>query len=686
MRTTLRSFLPVALLLFLLPACGGGTTQMTPEDSVADVLDDAALPDLRADESEEPADVEPLPDLPAPDLGPQPGDPCEDGNPCTFGETLLEDLTCPPGSPYTCDDGRECTDDLCNGLGDCLFQVTEGACLIDGACAAADDVAPGGCGTCQPTEDLFAWVPVADGEPCDDGDACTGDDACADGLCVGEAVSCDDENPCTADQCDPQLGCQFTPLSAVPCGTAGPCSTEGVCMDGACEGGGPLSCEDGNPCTADSCDDEEGCQHEALDGVPCDDGDLCTEGDLCVGETCEPGPELLDCNDYNECTADLCHPVSGCYHELNDNPCCNDEGVNVCDDGNICTTDSCDPDTGECFYENNSFKCNDGNPCTGPDACSQGACSGPVKDCDDGNPCTQDSCDPVEGCLNAPLDGIPCDDGLECSTGDACVAGKCEADLTGCACQPEFSPHVSKLSALAIGKDGKPGNGLDVDLHANTCSPAANCSDGVDNSLSLLSGFANEALADAVASGAVILLLEHRGFAVGGDPYVLAVYIGQSAENDCDIQAETCDYYVLAESFDDACDPIVVMDNAKVVGTQLSAGGPGYNFTFPLPLAEGVLLEVVLFHAQIQAKVTVAGGGPASLSGVLGGAISKQDMLDAIDAVPEDQLPLSKDMILSMIDMMVTNDIDSDGDGVNDAASIGLPFAAIGGKIVGTVE
>ncbi len=138
------------------------------------------------------------------------------------------------------------------------------------------------------------------------------------------------------------------------------------------------------------------------------------------------------------------------------------------------------------------------------------------------------------------------------------------------------------------------------------------------------------------------------------------------------------------DSFSPECEPLVTMDNAAVSGASLQAGGPGFNFTFPLPLAEGVLLDLVLYHAQVKAIVGFDAGGPGTLSGVLGGAVAKQDMVDAIDAVPADALPIDKDMVLSLVEMMVVPDIDSTGDGQLNAASIGLPFSAIAGTITGT--
>ena len=47
-----------------------------------------------------------------------------------------------------------------------------------------------------------------DGARCEDGDACTGADTCAAGVCVaGAPIDCDDGEPCSVDSCEPGQGC-----------------------------------------------------------------------------------------------------------------------------------------------------------------------------------------------------------------------------------------------------------------------------------------------------------------------------------------------------------------------------------------------------------------------------------------------------------------------------------------------
>ena len=71
---------------------------------------------------------------------------------------------------------------------------------------------------------------------------------------------CDDGDPCTEDSCDPVDGCVHGSVSEA-------------------------HCEDGNPCTDDVCEPWVGCVHGWNEGI-CDDGDGCTWGDRCRAGVC----------------------------------------------------------------------------------------------------------------------------------------------------------------------------------------------------------------------------------------------------------------------------------------------------------------------------------------------------------------------------------------------------------------
>src|SRR5262245_59357894 len=78
-----------------------------------------------------------------------------------------------------------------------------------------------------------------------------------------EVCDCDDGRPCTVDTCDPANG-------------------ECLHNDAACECTEAAECDDSNECTLDGCDaTTELCSHEPREGEGCDDGDACTALDTC---------------------------------------------------------------------------------------------------------------------------------------------------------------------------------------------------------------------------------------------------------------------------------------------------------------------------------------------------------------------------------------------------------------------
>ncbi len=396
------------------------------------------------------------------------GTPCDDGNACTVGETCLYG-TCGLGRgiSVSCDDDNPCTDDSCDPSTGCVNTPNTSPCDDGNACTTEDTC---GGGTCQGTP-----VECSDGNPCttdtcdshtgcahtnnsapcDDHNACTQGDHCAAGSCVGALVDCDDHNPCTNDFCSPSLSataggpsyfCQH-PYNSDPCNDGDACTVIDVCAAGLCHGSGAPNCDDGNPCTDDSCDPIQGCVH-TNNTLPCDDGNPCTVADVCSAGSCHAGAPN-SCDDGNPCTDDSCN-AAGCQHTFNTAPCEDGNACTTgdtcfngscapgtpvsCDDGNPCTTDTCHSGgcavasacvQFECRHDPNTLPCNDQNACTTGDTCGSGVCQpGTPASCDDGNPCTDDSCNPSTGCVHTN-NTAPCSDGNICTTGDHCSGGIC---------------------------------------------------------------------------------------------------------------------------------------------------------------------------------------------------------------------------------------------------------------------
>ena len=372
---------------------------------------------------------------------------CSDGDACNGAETCSAGV-CLTGTPLACDDGNACTADRCDaGLG-CVNDPLTGTSCDDGnACTDADvctdgvcgGTAIGGCQTCS-----------VDGD-CDDADACNGLETCVGGVCQpGTPLVCDDGNPCTDDGCDPAVGCVSVANDANDCQDADVCNGAESCVAGICQPGTPLACDDGNPCTDDSCDAILGCQ-SVNNTAACDDNTICNGLETCVDGTCQAGTPL-DCNDNNPCTIDRCDAVLGCQNvpvadgtSCDDGDICNGSevcgagsclpGVALdCDDGNLCTDDLCDAVLGCQNINDNTNSCDDGDVCNGAESCSDGVClSGTPLVCDDANACTDDSCDSINGCQFVNNDANVCDDGDPCTGNDACSGGNCAGvAIPGC--------------------------------------------------------------------------------------------------------------------------------------------------------------------------------------------------------------------------------------------------------------
>ncbi len=132
--------------------------------------------------------------------------------------------------------------------------------------------------------------------------------------CWGGPAVCDDGNPCTDDTCG-AAGCVHT-NNIAPCDDGNFCTQFDMCADGFCVPGPPLNCDDGNPCTDDFCG-PTGCDH-VNNSAACNDGDICTDLDTCVGGVCIGAPSLNcgGCCTFPGCqvtTQSACASLGGTY-------------------------------------------------------------------------------------------------------------------------------------------------------------------------------------------------------------------------------------------------------------------------------------------------------------------------------------------------------------------------------------
>ncbi|MCA9529032.1 MAG: DUF4215 domain-containing protein [Myxococcales bacterium] len=261
------------------------------------------------------------------------------------------------------DDTNECTAPTCNAVSGCGFMQVANGTSCDGGQGTCQS------GTCTPNP---ACLTNSD---CDDTNVCT-NDACTNGVCVNTAVTCqDDGNECTAASCNPATGCSTT---GVPAGTA--------CNGGAgmCDGSGTCVA---NPVCGDGVHDT---------GEQCDDGNT-TSGDGCSG-TCQVEPGY-------ECSGEpsVCGPRCGDGLVLS---------PETCDDFNTVAGDGC---SSTCQVEP-GYECS-GAPSTCHAVCGDGIVAG-NEQCDGGPGC-RPNCT-LEVCGDGIIDsGEACDDG-NTANGDGC--------------------------------------------------------------------------------------------------------------------------------------------------------------------------------------------------------------------------------------------------------------------------
>jgi len=175
------------------------------------------------------------------------------------------------------------------------------------------------------------------------------------------AQTCDDFNPCTADTCSAGR-CVGSPLSG-PCESANECISDKRCENGRCVGT-PVT--DGAPCNRTCGRCQAGvCQPDAIRaGLSCDDAfGICTTNDRCEFGVCIG--DFIHCpdDDHDKCTPEICDPALQRCVVATPGP------AGLCGG---CGT--CDPATGACAPMRDGLACNDLDVCTGDGHCSGGAC------------------------------------------------------------------------------------------------------------------------------------------------------------------------------------------------------------------------------------------------------------------------------------------------------------------------
>ena len=323
--------------------------------------------------------------------------------------------------------------------------------------------------------------------------------------------------------------------------------------------------------------------------------------------------------------------------DVANNPCSACKADETCIDG-VCKAKSTEP-TKPC----------DGK-CTDKQDCKEGKCVDKWVPC--GGPCKADEY---------------CDEAADGGKGK-CVKGACEL--------PKQWNLIQKVSKLQIAAAGK---GCDL-----------NGDQAIDNAGANIASLANSSIADGVKNGTMLMLLEATGIKTDGSKFSLALLAGDKVvDPKCDVTVATCQYELDVATYDleaksATCPAKVVFDDAAIQGGKLKAGDGSKAIDLALPLA-GLTLNLTISKASILGDVVGVPGWTSTKNGLVCGAMTKQSLKDAVDALPPEEVAKlgGKDVVLGLLDSLLKPDIDIDGDNKPDLISLALEFETIPGEIKG---
>ncbi len=354
-----------------------------------------------------------------------------------------------------CDPGAHREDGVCVGDEVCESDT----CAPTGTCSVVDGRATCACDA--------GWA----GERCDTCAAGYHDDGaggCTDDVCVPSPCTVPDRSVCTDDGgtavcgCDAGYhddgvgGCTTDPCVPDPCAASGQ-----ACRDagGVAECYTP-TCDDGEPCTDDAFVSGSCVHTPVADGTGCSTT-LCTTGQTCSSGVCGGGTAVV-CDDGNPCTASTCDALTGCAHTPDDSL--------VPDDGVGCTVDTCA--AGVASNVPTDAECSDGAFCNGAESCAPTDPGADAEGCVDGAAPIPPASTPCRsyGACDEATDGFPltalgagesCDDTLSCTTGDTCdAAGICRGTpLSTC---PATCDTTVPWSTVTSSGPSLPGVNIDV--------------------------------------------------------------------------------------------------------------------------------------------------------------------------------------------------------------------------------
>ena len=354
-------------------------------------------------------------------------------------------ITCPNnGLPNLKPNGTQCftargtceSDGFCDGVD--VNCITEG--FFDALTLCRPSIDP-----CDPEEYCpgnFWECPMdlkyPDGFPCPNAFYCDGDETCLSGVCQGspEPRDCNDTNPCTVDSCNEDTNqCEHIPVSGIG----------ETCYNGSMDTVNIGQCRSGL-IVCNVTDGSFFCQGEVLPGpieLCSDDIDNNCNGVVdegCTGLTCISD---LNCEPFkpSACHIATCVPIHP-YHNDTNFHCIYSLMSGFCFINGICFTPGqispynpcrdCQPDVDPYWFtDNDTIIVTDNDVCNGVEQCFQGQVIANPRSLDCTpiiSECADSFCDPIQGCIVInTANGTNCtlEDHYTCTERPICQTGEC---------------------------------------------------------------------------------------------------------------------------------------------------------------------------------------------------------------------------------------------------------------------
>ncbi len=273
MKNRTRSLVVVTFSAWMLASCSPAASTQTAE------ADDVATGDVAADLA--------VGDATAADSADVAGTDAQGTDAAGTDAVLVDtDVTTPEDTQVTPQDVVEVVDDALIDVADVSSTDVDSATdaaevAIDGGEDLAEDVVPDAAEDTAPDIADDTAPDVADDVAADDVDADNtpdnGNPPC------GDLVGCQDGSPCTDDSCVDGVCLHVNNTEFC---TDGDNCTDNICAGGKCTVLGATNCDDGNACTLDACVLPLGCSNLPQSATPCDDGNASTGLDTCISGTC----------------------------------------------------------------------------------------------------------------------------------------------------------------------------------------------------------------------------------------------------------------------------------------------------------------------------------------------------------------------------------------------------------------